>query len=744
MNTSLDELIAKLPEKYQTIFGHPKWDDEVSRDCNARLPFIEKYYENLSSCLGRPLRVLDLGCAQGFFSLNLASKGAEVHGLDFLAENIDVCRALADENPAFKAEFSVGKIEEFIEEIKPGQYDMAIGLSVFHHLVHALGLEKVKALLERLANVTEAFIVELALQEEPLYWGPSLPEDPTELIQQCAFYKLIARFDTHLSNISRPMYIVSNKRLILGEFNQPFESWRSRPHAAAGFPHQNTRRYYFGENYIAKLYQLPQGRVHLQNQTVRNRKELQNAHDFLTKPAVGIAVPQVLSFCIDEEDGWLVTSILPGMLLNDFLASKNKINVDELIASILKQLTALEKQKLYHDDLRTWNILYDQETNKYHLIDYGSISHDKKDCDWPFNVFQAFFIFINDILLPQYNKDAFWWSSGINPFSLPKEYANWLCAVWQQPVSKLSFELISSFFNDKAQLPDFEARITSLDLWVRAQENAILESQSRILGSNGDIKYIHDLLNEIQLNIHNLSERNDKLHDLHDKQNEVIDSIVNRVDRLTADSERINKLNDIYDKQNEVIDSIVNRVDRLTADHESSSNNSTKINEQMNGHIKEVIEELNLRRTEIENMQRLYALSQENLHNVYNSNSWKITAPLRKAKSFSSRAKSFLMRKSKGAIKKCLLKGAAWVKKDNKRKTLIIKVLKATGLFERSRSFYLTRLNTSVINEQIINEMNHGQHNNTSFSIHNDAYNEPILLSPHGKKILMMLKKDVK
>lgn len=713
MNTNLDELIAKLPEKYQTIFGHPEWDDEVSRDCNARLPFIEKHYDNLSSCLGRPLRVLDLGCAQGFFSLNLASKGAEVHGLDFLAENIDVCRALADENPAFKAEFSVGKIEEFIEEIQPGQYDMAIGLSVFHHLVHALGLEKVKALLERLADVTEAFIVELALQEEPLYWGPSLPEDPTEHIQQCAFYKLIARFDTHLSNISRPMYIVSNKRLILGEFNQPFDSWRSRPHAAAGFPHQNTRRYYFGENYIAKLYQLPQGRVHLQNQTARNREELQNAHDFLSKPAVGIAVPHVLSFGIEEEDGWLVTSILPGMLLNDFLATNKKINVDELISSVLEQLTALEKQKLYHDDLRSWNILYDQDTNKYHLIDYGSISHDKKDCDWPFNVFQAFFIFINDILLPQYKKDAFWRSAAINPFSLPKEYANWLCAVWKQPVSKLSFELISSYFNDKAQLPDFEESITSMDLWARAQENAILESQSRILGNKGDIKYIHDLLNEIQLNIHSLSERNDKLRDSNDKQNEVMDCIINRVDRLTAD-------------------------------HESSSNSHTKMNDQMNGHIKEVIDELNLRKAEIAHMQHLYAVSQENLHNVYNSNSWKITAPLRNAKSFSSRAKGFLMRKSKGAIKKSLLKGAAWVKKDNKRKSLIIKILKATSLFERSRSFYLTRLNTSIINEQIINEMNHGQHNNASFSIHNDAYNEPILLSPHGEKILMMLKKDVK
>lgn len=717
MNTNLDVLIAKLPEKYQTIFGHPQWDDEVSRDCNARLTIIEKYYENLSSSLSRPLRILDLGCAQGFFSLNLASKGAEVHGLDFLKENIDVCNALADENPSFNAKFSVGKIEEYIEEIKPGQYDMVIGLSVFHHLVHALGLDRVKALLERLADATEAFIVELALKEEPLYWGPSLPEDPTEHIQQCAFYKLIGRFETHLSSIRRPMYIVSNKRLILEEFNRPFHSWQLRPHAAAGFPHQNTRRYYFGENYIAKLYQFPQGKVHLENQRMRNIEELQNAYKFLSRPSAGITIPQVLSYGIEENDGWLITSILPGVLLYDYLAMNNEINVNELISSILEQLIALEKQNLYHDDLRTWNILYDRDTNKYHLIDYGSISHNKKDCDWPFDVFQAFFIFINDILLPQSNKDAFWRSAAINPFSLPKEYANWLCAVWKQPISKLTFELINAYFNDKAQLPDFEGSNTLMDLWVRAQEKAILECQSQILGNKGDIKYIHDLLNDIQLKIHDLSERDDKLSDTNQQYNEAIDSVINRIDQLAAD-------------------------------HKSSSNNHTKMNVQMNVQmndcIKEIIEELTLHKAEIAHMQHLHAVSLENLNAIYNSNSWKITAPLRNAKSFSSRAKGFLMRKSKSAIKKSLLKGAAWVKRDNKRKALIIKALKAIGIFERSRLFYLTRLHTSVINEQIINEMNQGQRNNASFSIHNDAYNEPILLSPHGKKILMMLKKDAK
>lgn len=71
----LSELVEALPEFYQPIFGHGEWDDKPLRNCKDRLPIIEKIYDDLSKKLGRPLRVLDLGCAQGFFSLNLAIRG---------------------------------------------------------------------------------------------------------------------------------------------------------------------------------------------------------------------------------------------------------------------------------------------------------------------------------------------------------------------------------------------------------------------------------------------------------------------------------------------------------------------------------------------------------------------------------------------------------------------------------------------------------------------------------------------
>lgn len=327
MTKDLNTLVSELPEIYQTIFGHPEWDGDAARDCNQRLDLITEQYDNLSRALGRPLNVLDLGCAQGFFSLSLASKGATIVGIDFQQENINVCRALAEENPDFAAEFRVGRIEEVIAALEEGEFDLAIGLSVFHHIVHLHGIDEVKRLLSRLADVTQAVILELAVKEEPLYWGVSQPDDPRELIEQCAFYRLIGEFDTHLSPVPRPMYLVSNHRVLINDFNQPFQHWQNQPYAGAGLAHKRSRRYFFGEDYVCKFfyYDMPHG-ILTAEESQRNKHELHNEIKFLTQPPAGFDAPAVLAHGENAQSGWLVMEKLPGRLLSDMLAAGEEID----------------------------------------------------------------------------------------------------------------------------------------------------------------------------------------------------------------------------------------------------------------------------------------------------------------------------------------------------------------------------------------------------------------------------------
>ncbi|WMQ73331.1 MAG: Ubiquinone biosynthesis O-methyltransferase, mitochondrial [Sodalis sp.] len=104
---------------------------------------------------------MDLGCAQGFFCLSLAERGDTVKGIDLQDENISVCCALADENPQVDASFDAPESD---------QYDMAIGLSVFHHIVHRHGVARTQR-----------------LRGETLYGDLLSRADARELLRDCAF-----------------------------------------------------------------------------------------------------------------------------------------------------------------------------------------------------------------------------------------------------------------------------------------------------------------------------------------------------------------------------------------------------------------------------------------------------------------------------------------------------------------------------------------------------------------------------
>src|SRR3989338_4076883 len=126
----ISNLVSNPPEVYHPIYGHPELSGQVSRPCQDRLEKIAQAHDALQRLLGRPLNVLDLGCAQGCFSLSLAERGASVHGVDYLDKNIAVCSALAQAQPHLKASFETGRVEDAIACLEPGQYDLVLGLSV--------------------------------------------------------------------------------------------------------------------------------------------------------------------------------------------------------------------------------------------------------------------------------------------------------------------------------------------------------------------------------------------------------------------------------------------------------------------------------------------------------------------------------------------------------------------------------------------------------------------------------------
>ncbi len=212
---ALRALVAALPELYQPIYGHPEWTSSASRPCADRLVTLATVHDALAAALGRQVRVLDLGCAQGFFSLSLADRGAQVVGIDFSSANVAVCSALQEAHPHLDAAFVGGRIEDFLPLIGPNDFDLVLGLSVFHHLVHEQGVSAVTQLIARLADHVSVGIFEMALAGEPLYWGASQPADPTTLLTAYRHVETLTEFRTHLSTIVRPLFLASSVYRVL-------------------------------------------------------------------------------------------------------------------------------------------------------------------------------------------------------------------------------------------------------------------------------------------------------------------------------------------------------------------------------------------------------------------------------------------------------------------------------------------------------------------------------------------------
>ena len=376
---------------------------------------------------------------------------------------------------------------------------MVLGLSVFHHIIHIAGVKQVQQWLQHLGNCITVMIFELALKAEPLYWGSSQPDHPHELLAQFAYYHQISEFKTHLSPITRPLFVASNTRIILKDFNEPFLFWGHKSHPD-NFENK-FRRYYFADNFICKLYQIDLD----DNYVARAHTEIQNEIYFAKHPILEFNAAKLLSYDVGLEQACMVYEKVPGKLLSEKLKFNETIDINKTLENLLEQLVILENHNLYHDDVRTWNIIISDAAQLY-LIDYGSISKHKVDCTWPGNIFQSFFILVNELVLK--SKSINYIRTGeINPFNLPEPYRSWLNTFWQTPPQQWRFSLLQQLFLQKEQLATSSPMPSSTDLWIAAQEPIMMLSQSSQLALEKKILIQEASLKQLQAQIESLSMR---------------------------------------------------------------------------------------------------------------------------------------------------------------------------------------------------------------------------------------------
>jgi O-antigen chain-terminating methyltransferase len=430
---SLQELLNEIPEIYQPIFGHPELSTRFCRPCDDRLEMIKRVYHTLEQKLGRPLRVLDLGCAQGYFSLHLAQIGATTYGIDFQRVSINVCQALAAEFNLSDAHFQLGLVEKIIENLQPGQCDLVLGLSVFHHINNRFGIEATRKLLADLAGKTVAGIYEMALASEPMVWADQQPQDPRVLLQDYVFVHEIGRNSGYVAETSRPMYIASNYVWLLDNNIEKLESVRLRSFARANPALEKTRRFFFSDKNLAKVLVLDDTET-----SAINKEEFGNEVAFLINPPQKFAAPKLLLSGQHAHEAWLVRECIPEESLYERIAAGRPCNASVVLNDILRQLTILQENGLYHEDVRTWNVIVKADGHAS-LVDYGAITAHPTHREWPHNPFIAFMIFAHEVLEPNATCHFPLRASALNPDTFSEPYRSIFWSMLARPTAEWRF-----------------------------------------------------------------------------------------------------------------------------------------------------------------------------------------------------------------------------------------------------------------------------------------------------------------
>lgn len=435
---TLPALLAALPEMYQPVYGHPEHRADARRDCEDRLQQVLAVHDALVAHLGRPLRVLDLGCAQGFFSFSLAARGASVTGVDLDPASIALCEHLAEQQRVQAGQdnraepqiaFRHQRIEDALDTLQPGQVDLVLGLSVFHHLVHAHGLQAMHERLLALGDKVRACVLELALAGEPLNWAASLPAEPRELLRGWAFVHQLSQHPTHLSTIQRPLLVASRQLWVLPPEAGVIDQHLSEPHPWARDHYRGSRHYYRSGGRLIKLFRFEVDRA------FDNAGELAREAALLREPPTGLPVPELFHHEGNPWEGWLLREWLPGELLSAALAAGRAPAPERVMVALLEQLAILEAAGLYHDDLRLWNLLL-QDNGELRLIDYGSLQQQARDRAWPHSPPLALLILLHELLQGEPGHPDPLRPAQISPWDLPPFWRAWLEPFWEQPLGE--------------------------------------------------------------------------------------------------------------------------------------------------------------------------------------------------------------------------------------------------------------------------------------------------------------------
>jgi len=367
----LQELYSKS-DPYQPTYG-VSGVGNPQRDSRDRCESLLSYFNNDV----KGVRFLDVGCYFGFISFYLADRGATVDGWDNNELNIEIANATKDIN-GIDASFFVKEFNpEAIGNIPKGKYDVVIIYSVLHWLIALYGLEYVQECMRLLLEKVPVVIVELAQkgEDKKLFWDKAVPKRDLDIFNSVdgAEINKIGEFDTHLSTKRRPVYVVQKNHVSVNGNNYPIQEILTKAYPGAENWRGLSSTYYMGDKFFAKEYKFIESdqenrryvvneiNFYLQNSSQHNHTPIKN-------------VPELIDYELTHDKATIVLKNTKGVMLSqacELLSIKEK---EKVVEELLLTLIEFEVNGLYHNDIRSWNVIVNSEKEPT-LIDMELVSN---------------------------------------------------------------------------------------------------------------------------------------------------------------------------------------------------------------------------------------------------------------------------------------------------------------------------------------------------------------------------------
>ena len=369
----LRELAAKV-EPYQPAYGLPGLIAKPARESIDRCRAIENHFAGRL----RGKRLLDVGSSLGYVCFYFADRGMATEGWEGNPANAEVAQLIGEINGVSSRIRTQQFDRDSLATIAPGQFDIVTLLSVLHHVVYHQGLEQTQELLRDLLQRVPVLVLELARKgEDPgLFWDASLPEDELDvlaLVRDDVDVVPLGMFDTHLSDKARPLYVVTRKETVTVN-NRIYPVVRSRAEAYPGssaVDDHESRRYLWGDDLFIKQYRFDDR--HSENARLITH-EISALLDIqhLSSP------PRLIDYEVAGDHATVVYARVGGELLGSS-GPMPADQVEAVLRDILEALRELHEEGFFHNDVRSWNVLWDGERAR--LIDFADTARSDRDGD---------------------------------------------------------------------------------------------------------------------------------------------------------------------------------------------------------------------------------------------------------------------------------------------------------------------------------------------------------------------------